>query len=116
MSARRRTEGPPPILETTYAGVTARLVRAEGTYGTPRPRILLELPRGSSHRVAAAKAYTLAAAVELESDRRGVQWVVCVTAEETVAWVDLELSEGLPKEVEAGLDTLRVVLTQANGA
>lgn len=116
MSARRRTEGPKPILETTYAGVTARLLRAEGTYGTPRPRIHLELPTGSSHRLTAAKAYALAAAVELASDRRGAQWVVCVTTEETVAWVDLELSEGLPDEVEAGLDTLRAVLSQAVGA
>jgi hypothetical protein len=117
MSTRRRSDHrPATILEATYAGVPARLQRAEGTYGTPRPRILLELPRGTSHRVTAAKAYTLAAAVELASEAYRARWVVCVTAEETVAWVDLELSEGLPNEVEAGLDTLRTVLSQAADA
>jgi len=112
--ARRSATAGKPLLETTYAGAAAQLLRAEGTYGTPRPRILLTLAQGAGHRVAAAKAYTLAAAVELASHACNADWVVCVQAENGVAWVDLELSEGLPEEVEAGLETLRSVLLQGS--
>ncbi len=118
MSSPRPRRHPPsakPLLETTYAGAAAQLLCAEGTYGTPRPRILLTLTpaRGADgHRVAAAKAYTLAAAVELASLARNARWVVCVQAENGVAWVDLELSEGLPEEGEAGLEAMRAVLLQ----
>jgi len=118
---RRHAPSAKPLLETTYAGAAAQLLCAEATYGTPRPRILLTLTltltltlaRGADgHRVAAAKAYTLAAAVELASLARNARWVVCVQAENGVAWVDLELSEGLPEEGEAGLEAMRAVLLQ----
>jgi hypothetical protein len=110
--SRHRRNRPDALLETTFAGATARLHRAEGTYGTPTPRILLELPQGTSHRVTSAKAYTLAAAVELASHECRARWAVTVQAEETVAWVDLEMSEGLPDEVAAGLEMLRAVLVR----
>lgn len=110
--SRPRRSRPEALLETTFAGVTARLHRAEGTYGTPTPRILLELPQGTSHRVTASKAYMLAAAVELASHECRARWAVTVQADETVAWVDLELSEGLPEEVAAGLEMLRTVLAR----
>jgi hypothetical protein len=97
---------------TTFAGVTARLLLAESTYGTPRPRIQLELPAGTSYRVTAAKAYVLAAAVELATLECRAGWVVCVNPYETIACVDLELGDGLPSEVRAGLATLRAVLTK----
>lgn len=109
---RRTRPEPESLMVTTFAGVTARLLLAESTYGTPRPRIQLELPAGTSYRVTTAKAYVLAAAVELAALEARAAWVVCVNPHETVAWIDLELSEGLPHEVKAGLATLRAVLTK----
>jgi len=99
-------------MTTTFDGVTARLLLAESTYGTPRPRIVLELPAGTTYRVTTAKAYILAAAVELATLERRAGWVVCVSPHETIAFVDLELGEGLPGEVQAGLATLRAVLAK----
>ncbi len=109
---RRSRPEPESLMVTTYAGVTARLVLAESTYGTPRPRIQLELPAGTSYRVTTAKAYVLAAAVELATLERRAGWVVCVNPHEAIAFIDLELGDGLPREVEAGLATLRAVLTK----
>lgn len=109
---RTRTPEPEPLMETVFAGVTARLLLAESTFGTPRPRIQLDLPAGTSFRVTTAKAYMLAAAVELATLEPRAAWVVCVNPHEIVAWVDLELSEGLPCEVQAGLDALRAVLSK----
>lgn len=107
---RNRTTAAATI-ETKYAEAVARLTLAESRHGTPRPRIALEFPRGTSFRVTAARAYALAAAVELASDAiRGAGWVVQVSSEDTVATVDLELVEGLAAEVKAGMEMLRAVL------
>jgi len=107
-----RVNTPEPLMTTTFDGVTARLVLAESTYGTPRPRIELELPTGTSYRATAAKAYVLAADVALATLEYRAGWVVCVNPHETIAFVDLELGEGLPHEVQAGLATLRAVLAK----
>ena len=81
---------------------------AEGTYGTPRPRILLTLTltpaRGAGRRSEGLHARRRGGA--------GLRWVVCVQAENGVAWVDLELCAGLPEEVEAGLEAMRAVSLQ----
>ena len=97
---------------TKYAGgMRLTVALRESEYGTPRPSVQLDAPRGTPYRLVSALLHQLAAALEMASDSES--WVVQIESLYEGGRVYLELAKGDAAEAARGMKVIQKVANAA---